>query len=291
MAWRRLGLCALVVLWLVGCATHNDFGQSDTSSVGQQEKDLLIRQGPPQEILKAPGGGKIYVYTTIKMDQVAAMGGGAWAKRDQVYYWLNSQGVITRVVRYPYGKKNFIFPTEKEPTQVVQPTTPQKTASPSQLSATLENPLPPPVPPATEKVLQTATPPDREPQGKSGFPPIPEAVSADSAAVPQKTSIASTSRMTTQALQASVAPPGPPDMDAATRLELDMTREEVRQILGLPEKIEGFRVKGKAIIIWSYTLEDRIGRRLTAPLIFENGQLSGWGDAYYRRIMQEISNQ
>ena len=95
MAWRRLGLCVLVVLWLGGCATYNESGQSDTLSVGQRETDLVARKGPPQEILEAPGGGKIYAYTTIIMDQVAAMGGGAWAKPDQVYYWLNQKGVIT----------------------------------------------------------------------------------------------------------------------------------------------------------------------------------------------------
>lgn len=73
----------------------------------------MARKGQPQKIQPEPGGGKTYVYTTSNIDQMATMGGGAWAKPDQVYYHINGQGVITEVNHYPYGKRSFIFPAMK----------------------------------------------------------------------------------------------------------------------------------------------------------------------------------
>ena len=76
-------------------------------------------------------------------------------------------------------------------------------------------------------------------------------------------------------------------MEGASRLEMNMTREEVRRILGVPERTEGFRLGGKAVVVWFYFLADSQGRRVSTPLVFENGRLSGWGDTYYRRVQRE----
>lgn len=78
-------------------------------------------------------------------------------------------------------------------------------------------------------------------------------------------------------------------MEAATRLELNMTREKVRQVLGPPERTEGFQATGRGVIVWFYSLENRLGRRVDTPLVFEEGRLRGWGENYYRRRLREIS--
>ena len=291
MEWRRLGLWLLVVLWLGGCATDGALGRGDTLRVGQRETDLVARKGQPQEVLPAPGGGKIYVYTTIKMDQVAAMGGGAWAKPDQVYYWLNEQGVITRVVRYPYGKRKFIFPTEKPPTQVAHAPTPRETApSPPVTAQAPQAPAPPTVAPPKQ-----ASKPPPAPVRETLAAPVPTpagaAAPAAPALTPRKTPAAPPPRKVAKAPEASPALAARPDMEAATRLELNMTRDEVRRVLGLPERTEGIRAEGKAVIIWFYTLKDRQGRRMATPLVFENGRLSGWGENHYRRMLREVSSQ
>jgi len=291
MGWQQLGLCVLVFLWLGGCATHNDFGQSDTLSVGQRETDLRARKGPPQEILEVPGKGKILVYTTIKMDQVAAMGGGVWAKPDQVYYWLDQQGVITRVVRYPYGKKRFLFPTEKEPAQIVQVSAPHKAVPPPQSTVTLETALHSPENSATKKIRQPANSLLSKPQAEPSPPSTSNATTANQAGIPHKTTVAQQSRMMAKTSEVTEALPVRSDIEGVTRLELDMTRDEVRNILGLPEKVDGFKARGKAVIIWSYTLKDTHGRPLSTPMVFENGRLSGWGETHYRRILGEVLSQ
>ena len=79
-------------------------------------------------------------------------------------------------------------------------------------------------------------------------------------------------------------------MEAATRLELNMTKEEVRQVLGPPERTEGFQATGRGIIVWFYSLENRLGRRVDTPLVFEGGRLQGWGENYYQRRLGEISS-
>jgi hypothetical protein len=238
MTWRCFGLGLLVLLWLSACASHGGPSSFETLSVGQREADLVARKGPPQEIQTAAGGGKIYIYTTHSIDPLAALSGGAWSKPYQVYYWLNDQGVITDVIRYPYGKHNFIFPTQHKEPQMAQASQPQT----------------PPTP--TAAPTPTATP--REGAGTRAEP------------------------------SASL---GKSDVAAATHLELHMSRAEVQRVLGPPERTEGFQTGGRAMIVWYYSLEDRQGRQVVTPLVFEEGRLSGWGERYYRRRLRETSSQ
>jgi hypothetical protein len=79
--------------------------------------------------------------------------------------------------------------------------------------------------------------------------------------------------------------------EEASRLELNMSREDVRRILGAPERTEGFRVGRQAVVVWYYRLESRQGRLTLTPLVFEGGRLSGWGDNYYRLRLREITRQ
>jgi len=81
---------------------------------------------------------------------------------------------------------------------------------------------------------------------------------------------------------AKAAPPA--GMEAASRLELHMTKDMVRQLLGVPNRTEGYRVGGKTIITWFYSLRDIQDRLVTTPLVFEDGFLSGWGESYYLRL-------
>jgi hypothetical protein len=241
MRWRRIGLGLLALIWLGGCA-GGGLRYGDTLGVGQREADLVARQGQPQEIKPAPGGGKTYIYTTDNLDQTAALGGGAWVKPEQVYYDINEQGVITGVTRYPYGKRHFIFPTRERPARIAQaPVSEEKgTAASATLAAA-------PMPPATAPEAARTPAPPPSPAKSAG--------------------------------------------EGATRLELNMSREEVRRVLGPPERTEGFRAGGQAVIVWYYLLESRQGRRTLTPLVFEGGRLSGWGENYYRLRVREITRQ
>ncbi|MGQ9688729.1 MAG: DUF3192 domain-containing protein [Desulfobaccales bacterium] len=258
--WRfSFGL--LLLLGLSGCAgPGGGVGSSDTLRVGQREADLLARHGQPQEVQPVPAGGKIYIYTSYGLEQTAAMGGGAWNRLDQIYYWLDDQGVITKVARYPYGKRKFLFPSPEKVLEEPQVTT----ASPSPPRAAAP---PLPQPPAVK-----AAQPSPEPPGSAvtAQPPTPPT--------------------------AAVAPPAPKslprgDMAAAASLELNMSREEVRALLGSPERTEGFKAQGRALIVWFYLLESRPGRRVLTPVVFEDGRLSGWGEDFYKRRLRDSSGQ
>jgi outer membrane protein assembly factor BamE (lipoprotein component of BamABCDE complex) len=254
MRWRRLALGLLVVVWLGGCVSGPR--PSDTLSVGQRQEELVARKGQPQEIRPEPGGGKTYIYTTENLDQTAIMGGGAWVKPDQVYYHINEQGVITGVHRYPYGKRKFIFPSREEPRQLAQaPVSGVRGAAPAATAVT---------PPAS-----AAAPP------ATAAAPAPPVARPEAARAPTPRPVSS----------------GPSAAEAATRLELNMSREDVRRVLGAPERTEGFRAGGRGVIVWYYLLEGRQGRRVLTPLVFEGGRLSGWGENYYRLRLREISGQ
>ena len=240
MVWRRIGLGLLALMWLAGCA-GGGLRYGGTLGSGQRQADLVARLGQPQEIKPGPGGGKTYIYTTDNLDQMAAMGGGAWVKPEQVYYEINEQGIITGVKRYPYGKRSFIFPSREKPSPLAQ-------ASAAAPPAAGRAAIPAPTPPAT--------------------PPV-----AASKPAPRPPAAAKSAE------------------DGASRLELNMSRENVRRLLGAPERTEGFQVGRQAVVVWYYLLESRQGRRTLTPLVFEGGLLSGWGENYYRLRLREITRQ
>jgi hypothetical protein len=262
MRWRRIGLGLLALLWLGGCA-GGGLRYGDTLSAGQREADLVARLGQPQEIKPGPGGGKTYIYTTDNLDQMATMGGGAWVKPEQVYYDISPQGIITGVTRYPYGKRSFLFPSREKPIGLAQaPVSAVKetAAAPTPAAAPA---APPPAPPVT-----TA-------------PPVPPAPTAPPAPV----------REAARAGAPAPPSPGKSAAEGASRLELNMSREQVRRVLGTPERTEGFRAGGRSVIVWYYLLERSQGRLTLTPLVFEEGRLSGWGENYYRLRLRELSRQ
>jgi hypothetical protein len=252
MKWRMLGYLVLVTFWLGGCAGGDLMGTSPGPQVGQGKAELVAQKGQPQQILPGPQGGQIYVYQRTRMDHMASMGGGAWGKPEDIYYSLDSKGVIYKVTYYPYGKRKFIFPTEKEPGTEV------RTAATS--SQPVATPSPAPVAPPREKV---ATP-------KAA--PIPTPVPSPTTAAPPASS-----------------PQG--SMALSTRLELRMTKGEVQRLLGTPDRTEGFLMGDKGVVIWFYSLQDRRGRLVKTPLVFKGGRLVGWGEAYYQRIMREAGSR
>lgn len=250
--WMGLGLLAL--FWAGGCA-RGGLGLNDTVSPGQRVEELVARRGQPQEVQPESGGGKTYVYTTSNLDQMATMGGGAWAKPDQVYYHINELGVITGVDRYPYGKRSFIFPSpgKSDPRAQAPATGTQGGATPA-------------APPATPAVASAA--PAMAPAAPPATPVAAPRSPAPAAATPARGSL-----------------------KGASRLELNMSKEEVRRVLGEPVRTEGFRAGGRGVIVWYYWLEEPQGRRGLTPLVFEEGRLSGWGDNYYRRRLKEPGGQ
>jgi hypothetical protein len=254
MRRRWFGLGVLAVLWVCGCARGGGLGGDDTLSAGQRVEELVARKGQPQEIQPGPGGGQTYVYTTSNLDQMATMGGGAWAKPDQVHYRLNEQGVITEVLRYPYGKRKFIFPSREKPVQVAQAPAAGETGG---AAAATPSALGTPAQPAPAPAPAPATP-----------PPVVARAPAKAPASPARSGL-----------------------EGASRLELNMSREEVQRVLGDPERTEGFRAGGRAVVVWHYWLEGSQGRRAPTPLVFEEGRLSGWGENYYRRRLRELAGQ
>jgi hypothetical protein len=237
MTALRLGLAVVLLFWINSCAAIK--GTSDTIEVGQKEAELTVTRGQPQEILPNPQGGKIYVYTAYSMDQLAVMGSGAWARPEQTYYWLDPQGIVTKVAYYPYGKRPFIFSGKEE-----APAKEVVTAPPTQAAPVLARQESPTLPAPQEAA------------------PRPEP-----------------------------AQPAPPSVEpeAHTRLEPNMTKDEVRRLLGLPDRTEGFIREGKSIVVWFYPLKDRQGRMINTPLVFEKDRLVGWGERYYQQLPKKAT--
>jgi len=252
MRWRILGSLVLATFWLGGCAGADLMGPKPGPQVGQGKAELVAQKGQPQEILPGPQGGEIYIYQRTRIDHMASMGGGAWGKPEDIYYWLDSKGTINKVTYYPYGKRKFIFPTEEEPGAAVR-----TAALPSQAAAT-----PPPAP----------TPPTREEAATPKAAPTPAPVPSPTTAVPPASSPQES-------------------MTLSTRLELRMTKGEVQRLLGQPDRTEGFLMGDKGVIIWFYSLKDRRGRQVATPLVFKEGRLVGWGEAYYQRVLREAGSR
>jgi hypothetical protein len=263
-----LWLVGMALLGLSSCVTGQNSGNF-AGAVGMQEAELVAQKGQPQQIIDAPAGGRVLVYETSRMDQAAIMGSGHWGKTEQIYYWLNAQGNVTKVDYYPYGKRKFLFPSAQEPVKMAAAPAPAASAQPETLT-------PPPVPPQEE----TKQPPQAAPPAVTVAPALPPAPPAPA---PQKT--------------ATIAPkpippaPSPKGMLEAARLEHGMSKENVTRLLGLPDRTEGFRVGEKGVVVWSYRLTDQTGHRVLTPLIFENNRLAGWGDAYYQMVLREAKSQ
>ena len=246
-----LSLGLIVLLVVGGCATGQVNGNS-ADVVGMQEAQLVAEKGRPQQIIPTAEGGKIFVYENHRMDQVAIMGGGTWDKPEQTYYWISPQGQVEKTKYYPYGKRKFLFNPDKESVQVAAAPAPARPQAPSPL----------PLEAGAKKPLQTASP---------------------QPAAPQKTE-----PIVSKASAAVAAHKG---MKEAACLELGMSKAEVTRLLGLPERTEGFLVDGKQAVIWTYRLGDPGGHQVLTPLVFENGRLSGWGDASYQAILRKVRNQ
>jgi Protein of unknown function (DUF3192) len=261
--YRYLSLVVVALFGLSSCITTQSKGDF-SGAVGMNEAQLEAQRGRPQKIIDAPAGGKILVYETSRIDQMATMGTGAWSKTEQIYYWLDSQGKVTKVDYYPYGKRKFLFPSANEPEK--------QAASPAPV-AIAPTPIPPPQVSRREEI---------EKPGPSPSPAVTDATplaAATPATKPQKASpiVAKPT--------APVVSTGPKGMREAARLEHAMSKEEVTRLLGIPERTEGFRVDGKQVVVWSYRLSDQTGRRVLTPLIFENNRLTGWGDTYYQMLL------
>ena len=244
-----LCLAGMALLIIGGCAAAQTSGNS-AGAVGMNEAELVSQIGSPQQTIARVEGGKILVYEKQRLDQVAVMGGGAWGKPEQMYYWLDAQGKVEKVRYYPYGKRKFIFSSDQEREDFTPP--------PKQLTKTVAS-SPPQAP--------VEAPPPSQPLAS------PAAVKTEPAA----------SKMPASASSHSMA--------EAARLELLMSKEDVVRLLGLPDRTEGFWAEGKQVMVWTYRLGDPGGRQVLTPLVFENGRLSGWGDAYYLAILRKVRNQ
>ena len=190
------------------------------------------------------------------------MGGGTWDKPEQTYYWLSPQGQVEKTKYFPYGKRKFLFNPDREPDPGSRGPGPGAASSSTS----------PPPEADTKKPLQTASPVPAAP-----LPQGPQA------AAPQKTEPI--------VAKASAPVPAHKGMKEAAGLELRMSKAEVTRLLGVPERTEGFLIEGKQVVIWTYRLGDPGGHQVLTPLVFENGRLSGWGDAYYQAMLKKVRSQ
>jgi hypothetical protein len=259
MGMSNYMLLGVAILGLSSCAT----GQITESAVGMKQAELVAQKGQPQQIIDNSAGGKVLVYETSRMDQMAIMGAGAWGKPEQIYYRVDPEGNITKVDYYPYGKRKFLFPTGQEPAKIAAAPAPAPVAQAQK---------PPPMHPQEEP----RQPFETEPPVAKIAPELPP---ASPAPAPQKTA----------AITAKPTPPAAASkgMGEAARLEHGMSKEDVTHLLGLPDRTEGFRVEGKGVVIWSYKLADQTGNRVPTPLIFENNRLAGWGEPYYQMLLKK----
>jgi len=277
MAQRRLAVWLLLIsLFLVGCA--GELAEvAPGPGPGHTEEELVAQRGQPQKILPGPQGTKIYFYQQSLLDHTAIMMGGSWEKPEQTYYYLDPQGVISKVDYYPYGKRRFLLPAEgaQAPTTLA--------GAPEAASPAAAAPVPReavPAPAAVEVQAPAAPPAPVPPSAVSGAtkPPVPKAASTPLA----------TPAPTVAASRAAPAPAPSGEVAAAsTRLELKMSKNEVERLLGLPDRTEGLLVGGKSVVVWFYPIEDRHGRPVSTPLVFKEGRLTGWGENYYQQVMRE----
>ncbi len=78
------------------------------------------------------------------------------------------------------------------------------------------------------------------------------------------------------------------NVENSKKLRVGMTKAEVLAIMGEPEKGETFNKPD----VWFYYFNMNWGDGFVTedecfPLVFNNGRLAGWGNAYYTRIRLE----
>jgi len=80
--------------------------------------------------------------------------------------------------------------------------------------------------------------------------------------------------------------------DKLTRLTLNMTTDQVKQIMGEPFSTETYLANdGKTNLIWNYrtqysTDDYGIRHQELTPLIFKDNVLLGWGNNFYDQLIQ-----
>ena len=82
------------------------------------------------------------------------------------------------------------------------------------------------------------------------------------------------------------------NVENSKKLRVGMTKAEVLAIMGEPAKDEAFHRPD----IWFYYFNMNWGDGFVTedecfPLVFENGKLAGWGNAYYTRRRIEHKNR
>ena len=76
------------------------------------------------------------------------------------------------------------------------------------------------------------------------------------------------------------------------KLELEMTKNKVVQIMGTPTLNEAYKTgdEGELVILFYYTNRKWADGNFTKdeciPIVFKNGKLIGWGDEFYQNILK-----
>lgn len=81
--------------------------------------------------------------------------------------------------------------------------------------------------------------------------------------------------------------------DNLQKIELEISTNQIKGIMGAPNKTEALSVaEGKKILVWYYLTEGRGAFRNTddwnyTPVVFENDVLRGWGYSYLDKIRKQ----
>lgn len=76
----KISLLAVAVLFMQGCATHQNFVNKYNAWVGQDINDLIKKIGYPDSTYVLPNGNKVYVYERSRIYSYPSMsmGYGYW---------------------------------------------------------------------------------------------------------------------------------------------------------------------------------------------------------------------
>ena len=79
-------------------------------------------------------------------------------------------------------------------------------------------------------------------------------------------------------------------------VDLGMSKAEILKLMGTPRLTEAYTLNGKAVIMWFYLAREqgiaqdeyRFSRHELTPIVFEDGNVVGWGGEFVKKYDHRI---
>ena len=79
-------------------------------------------------------------------------------------------------------------------------------------------------------------------------------------------------------------------------VDLGMSKAEILKLMGTPRLTEAYTLNGKAVIMWFYLAREqgiaqdeyRFSRHELTPIVFEDGNVVGWGAEFVKKYDHRI---